>query len=172
MESHNIANQAFNPSHEGMKKVDAIQEMVPWHKIDTRDEYYEGQEPLHDIVFLLTDTMKSRKEIFNKSIKLKQTQLMIETRMGSNMGIIYSIDPRNAKDIRYWNDMWYPDDKAEVSACGAQISVGPTADLISGYAVWQFMNWVLDSHKITNRQILFSTQETTMLITEQAEDAA
>jgi hypothetical protein len=35
----------------------------------------------------------------------------------------------------------YSDDTAEESACGGSVSVGPTADILSGLAVWQLMKW-------------------------------
>ncbi len=149
MEEHNIPNQAFLMTCLEMNKVEALASMAPWVDIDVRTEFYEGQTPLGDVVFLLIDTMSGRKEIFEKHIRMKRNvRLMIETRVGSDLGKIFTLDPRKPSHIKYWEENWFPDDKAEVSKCGSTISVGPTGDIISGYAVWQFMNWMLNKESL------------------------
>jgi hypothetical protein len=86
--------------------------------------------------------MEARKNIWDSSIKMKMsTKLMIETRMGADNGRIYSVNPTNIYDIRGWEDTLYSDDETEESACGATTSVGPTANIIAGMAVWQMIRW-------------------------------
>ncbi len=145
VESHNIANQAFNQSHIGMLKVDALAAIVKEAtglKLTTHNERVDGSQQLGDVVFLLTDTMSSRKEIWNKGLRYKiRTKLMIETRMGADTGRCYSINPVKPAHVRGWEQTLSDNVTAEVSACGTAITVGPTAEFLSGLAVWQFIRW-------------------------------
>ncbi len=145
VEAHNIANQAYDQSHIGQFKVDAVAELVKRAtglNIHKHNERVNGSQILGDIVFLLTDTMSSRKEIWQKGIRFKlRTKLMIETRMGSDNGRCYSINPTKKLQVDAWEATLCDDAKVEVSACGTSISVGPTAEFLSGLAVWQLIRW-------------------------------
>ncbi len=93
-------------------------------------------------MFLLTDTMASRKEIWEKGLKLKpRTQVLIETRMGAAEGRVYTLCPSRRTHISEYETTFYSDQAAETSACGASVSVGPTAEFLAGTAVWQFVKW-------------------------------
>lgn len=145
VEEHNIANQAFGLGDVGLLKVDALAKLVLQDAgvaVTTHAEKVDGSQPLGDVVFLLTDTMASRKEIWERGLKFKlQTRLLVETRMGADSGRIYALNPNLLGHIKAWEEAWYPDDEAEVSACGASVSVGPTAEVIAGLAVWQMIRW-------------------------------
>ena len=145
VEPHNIANQAFSQADIGKFKVDALADLVTAHtglKLHTHNERVDGSQALGDVVFLLTDSMASRKQIWDKGIRYKmRTKLMIETRMGSDQGRVYTINPTAPAQVKGWESTLYSDEVAEVSACGASISVGPTAEFMSGLAVWQLIRW-------------------------------
>lgn len=145
IEEHNIANQAFGNNNIGTLKVEALAEIIKcatgtiinWHA-----EKVDGSQILGEITFLLTDTMSSRKEIWNKALKLKlQTKLLIETRMGTDNGRVYTLNPNKLSHIKAWQETLCDDSEAEVSACGTSISVGPTAETLAGLAVWQMIRW-------------------------------
>lgn len=143
---HNIANQMFGNEQIGMKKVDAIYDIIKNQtgmEIVKHDEKVDGTQSIGPFIFLLTDTMESRKEIWEKSIKFNMmNKLMIETRMGADNGRIYSVHTSNPSHWEAWEETLYSDEEAEVSACGASTSVGPTAEIISGLAVWEFIKYV------------------------------
>jgi molybdopterin/thiamine biosynthesis adenylyltransferase len=150
---HNMANQAFiDPTYIGRPKIIAISDMVKMATgidIVIHDERVDGTQELGNVVFLAVDTMVARKEIWDKGLKLKpRTQLVIETRMGSDTGRVYIVDPCKMGNISEWEATLCSDDEAEVSACGASISVGPTAEIVSGLAVWQLIRWysILHGH--------------------------
>ena len=67
---------------------------------------------------------------------------MIETRMGADQGRVYTVNPTRPAQVKGWEETLYDDDFAEVSACGSTISVGPTAEYLSGLAVWQLIRWL------------------------------
>ena len=145
VEEHNVPNQAFGLEHIGSLKVDALAAIIKaatGTEIHTHNERVDGSQNLGEVVFLVTDTMSSRKEIWDKSLKFKlKTQVLIETRMGADSGRVYALNPNKPGHIKAWEQTLYADDEAEVSACGASVSVGPTAEVIAGLAVWQLIRW-------------------------------
>jgi hypothetical protein len=145
VEAHNIANQAFGQSDIGRPKVEALRDLVKAQTgldITIHNERVDGTQELGDVVFLLTDTMASRKEIWQKGIRYKKrTKLMLETRMGADTGRVYAVNPAKPNQVKGWEGTLYDDAVAEVSACGASITVGPTAEFLSGLAVWQLIRW-------------------------------
>jgi tRNA A37 threonylcarbamoyladenosine dehydratase len=146
IEAHNLANQAFMKADVGKFKVDAIKELVKQKTgrdvVTAHNERVDGTQELGDVVFLLTDTMASRKEIWQQGIRDKnRTQLMIETRMGVDEGRVYTVEPGLAGNVRRWEGSLYEDKVAEASACGASVSVGPTAMFLASFAMWQMLRW-------------------------------
>lgn len=145
VESHNVANQSFSVNDVGEFKVDAVAKLAK-HVTNTsivpHNETVDGSQKLGDVVFLLTDTMSSRKAIWNGSIKMKlATKVMVETRMGVDQGRVYILNPCLPNHVEQWEATLCEDGKAQVSACGAAIAVGPTSDVLAGMAIWQFMRW-------------------------------
>lgn len=140
VEAHNLGNQAFHPEHIGMPKVDALQKLLGDRfgiNIDAHNMKVTDQAQLvgTEYVLLLTDTMESRKEIFEKCFKYPfRTDLIIETRMGIEEGRVYAFDPKDPKQVEAWKATLYDDDKAEVSACGTSLSIGVTAHFLSALA--------------------------------------
>ncbi|HEU5114210.1 MAG TPA: ThiF family adenylyltransferase [Candidatus Paceibacterota bacterium] len=145
VEPHNVANQAFGNHQVGKLKVEALQELVKEQtgtEIAVHAERVNGTQRLGSVVFLLTDTMASRQEIWKAGIRYKpHVKLLIETRMGKNSGRIYAVNPSSPAHVKGWEATLYSDDVAEKSACGTSISVGPTAEVVSGLAVWQLIRW-------------------------------
>ena len=171
VEEHNVANQAFGNPDIGKKKVEAIKEMVKTStgtEITIHDEKVDGSQELGEVVFMLTDTMSSRKEIWDKALKFKlKTNLLIETRMGADNGRIYSVNPNKPGHIKEWESTLYTDDEAEVSACGASTSVGPTAEIIAGLAVWQLIRWFAieqGGDDLLDNEIIFSLKPTMFIV--------
>jgi hypothetical protein len=145
VEGHNIANQCFGMRDIGRKKVEALADIIRDQtglSPTVHDERVDGSQPLGRVVFVLTDTMASRKEIWEKGIRFRNSvHLMVETRMGVDEGRIYCINPTNLAHVDKWQETLYGDETAAESACGSRITVGPTADLIAGHAVWSFIQW-------------------------------
>lgn len=152
IEPHNVPNQVFGNDLCGQLKVDALRGIVlaqTGTEIVTHAERVDGTQRLGPIVFLLTDTMSSRKEIWQRGLRYKpHVSLVVETRMGSNSGRVYAVNPAAPAEVSAWEKTLYGDDVAEVSACGATITVGPTAEIVSGLAVWQFIRWHQKSQKL------------------------
>lgn len=152
VEPHNLANQAYVSSDIGHAKVGACENLYSEKTGEVRPDCMkfilarvpspETKDAVKGVVFLLTDTMASRKEIFTESLKDNlDVQLVIETRMASSYGNILSFDPCDEEKSQKWWDTLSDDADTEVSACGSSISVGPTASIIANMAVWQFIHF-------------------------------
>lgn len=147
VEEHNLANQLFVKEDISEPKVDGL---VRWFKrktggspppsINLRQHKVTNETPkeqIGGIVFLLTDTMASREEIYEHCLKDNiQVISVIETRMASAYGDVYTFDPNLQGE--QWKKTLIKDDEAEVSTCGSSISVGSTASVIANWAVWQY----------------------------------
>lgn len=145
VESHNLPNQMFGLNDVGSLKVEALADIILEQtglSVTMHNERVDGSQRLGEVVFLLTDTMASRKEIWDKGIKFRGTvHLMVETRMGTDQGRIYCVCPTRDAAVTQWENSLYPDEVATDSRCGSRTSVGPTADLITGHAMWSFIQW-------------------------------
>jgi len=145
VEEHNLPNQFFAMDDIGRNKVDALALGVRHYagiEIITKNLRVDGNQPLEGIVFMLTDTMHSRKEIYMDAVKLKPSvKLLIETRMGVSEGRIYTINPMDFEQCKRYEATLYSDDEAPVSACGTSQSVVTTAMSIASQAVRQMINW-------------------------------
>jgi len=145
VESHNVANQVYSVNDIGQKKSDAIGAIIKRYTgvdVECNDMRVGSDNTFEGVVYLLTDTMESRKEIWESCIKGKvSVELMVETRMGVSEGRVYLVNPICRKHQEEWEDTLYDDDEGVESVCGSKISVGPTAEIISGLAVWQFIKW-------------------------------
>lgn len=159
IEYHNVANQIFGNDNVGVGKAECIEALITLstgEKPKIFDKEVNGSENLGQYVFLLTDTMESRKKIWEKGIKLNpQIKLLVETRMDVDNGRVYAINPLNPKHIEQYEGTFYDDEKTVTSACGATSTVGSTAEIISGLAVWEFIKHV-DSEKKNTNETIFS----------------
>jgi len=166
IETHNVANQDFNNTDIGKKKVHALQDNLKNNfgvDIVAHDAKVTGDEELGDVVFILTDTMDSRKVIFEEGLKFNpRIKLVIETRMEAESGRIYMFNPCNPTHIREWESTLYSSEEAVTSLCGTRTSVVATAELICGYSIWNFIYWC--NHQVgkvyqeLSNEIIFSTR--------------
>lgn len=142
VEDHNLPNQAFNNSHLGMLKVEAMSDIAAnlGVEIETSSEPTEGlviNEPSY--VMLAVDKMSVRKSVFD-SIKFNSNVRLFETRMAAEYGYIHAIDPINPIDIEFWESNWFPDEEAEESACTNR-AIATTAKVLSAVNVHSLIMW-------------------------------
>lgn len=144
VEEHNIPNQAFELHNIKQLKVEALKEMI-WNATNTQIKINNNKfvdQRLAGIVFLMVDSMEQRKLIWENSVKMKSAvKLLIEPRMGLDVGRIYNVDPTDLKQIKEYEATYYGDDVAEVSACGASKTVISSALGITSWCVRQLINF-------------------------------
>jgi molybdopterin/thiamine biosynthesis adenylyltransferase len=164
VERKNVCNQEFGLNDVGKDKVDALADIV---KLKTgldlikHNEFVKDQE-LEGIIFLLTDSMSSRKEIYDNCLKLNlNIPVFIETRMGVDEGRLYTINPIDLQQLNeYEKSLYSSEEVTERSACGTVPGLGATSGFISSVVVWQFIMWykryVLNEENIVLKQrVLF-----------------
>ena len=143
---HNIPNQAFNIESIGDYKVRGLESVVKNQSgisIDWNIKEVTKKDKMSGVVFLLTDTMSSRKEIYESIIKHNPNiELLVETRMDLRCCRIYTICPSSLEHRKQYEQTFYDDSEAEVSACGTSQTVVCTAMGVASHAIWSFLKWV------------------------------
>lgn len=143
VEEHNVPNQLFGLDDIGKPKVEALKQIVAEHtgtEINIKNEKFTRGR-LRGYVFLMVDSMTARKDIWETSIKGKSAvKLLVEPRMGLNEARVYNVLPTNLTHQKQYEACWYPDDEAEVSACGTSQTVITTAILTSAFCARQLIN--------------------------------
>jgi hypothetical protein len=193
VEDHNLANQIYLARDINGSKVLGCMNFVKdklgveknpegfdYLNLAVTSSYIREGNVCGGVVFILTDTMKSRKNIFDALVSrcnqihagqagrtepyspIQATYtapiLIIETRMGSTHGSVFTIDPFNKESREQWESTLVDDedeDNIELSPCGTTLSVGTTASLIANYAVWQMMQFFVDPVGLQPRIDLF-----------------
>jgi len=143
VENHNLPNQVFGLADVGKKKVDALAKAVEAStgiKIKAVSKKF-SKGSLKGIVFVLTDTMESRKTIWESSIRYQlKVDLMIETRMEAEGGRVYAIKPAMPKQIAGYEKTLYSDAEAEESHCTRR-AIAPTVAALAGIATFTMINF-------------------------------
>lgn len=198
IEDHNLSNQIYMASDIGLPKVTGCENFVRnklgvvpdnivFHQEKVTPSYIHQGGVNGGIVFILTDTMESRRKIFdglvvrrnNGSDSASPTQLestpmlIVETRMGSTHGAVFTVNPFDTAACDAWRNTLVDDadtDSIELSPCGTTLSVGTTAALIANYAVWQMMQFFVDPLAVQPQVDLFF--KPTLTITSSAIAAA
>lgn len=148
IEEHNIPNQCFSESQIGMPKVEAMdslckalnkdaEERVKFinQKITARDVW-----DLKGIILCAVDSMKTRKVIYENSIKRGECDLFVEARLSIWGAYIYSLT-RNTVFERY-EETLYADEEAEVSPCGVSQTALPSAVNAASIMIMQMILWL------------------------------
>ena len=151
IEKHNISNQNFALSDCGKLKITATAEYCrainPEIEIVEHPMFVEPKdiEEMSGYVFVLVDTMKSRKELFQAIKSNPKIKWYWESRLGSDQARVYSLPI--GEDINYFtyeDKHFYSDDQAEVSACGTSITIVSIVQGIVSLMVNQFIKVVME----------------------------
>jgi molybdopterin/thiamine biosynthesis adenylyltransferase len=174
VEDHNLANQIYtvhdinNPKVDGCKnfalnKLGVVPEDMGFYNCKVTERFIKDGGVKGGVVFILTDTMASRRTIFDTLTTrcevysgdsmiggaqlARAPMIIIETRMGSTHGSVFTVNPFDENACIAWRQTLIDDtdvDNMELSPCGTALSVGTTAALIANYAVWQMMQFFVD----------------------------
>lgn len=137
VEIHNLPNQIFGLEEVGMLKVEAVKKILKRDcgiDVVAKAEKVDGTQPLEGVVFVCTDTMSSRREIWERALKLRMdVKLVVETRLAAELGLIYTVRPMSFADIKGYEATFYTDEEAEESACTYR-SISTMVAVIAGFA--------------------------------------
>lgn len=166
VEPHNLSNQLYNFNDIGAPKVEGLRnwyaqkigikpENVPETLKFINGRVPDANIPVKGIVFLMTDTMASRREILASSLRGNfDVYHVFETRMAATHGNVMNFNPINKVATDWWESTLISDDDAEVSPCGTSISVSPTANFVASTAVWQFIQYLTNPEAL-DKQVDF-----------------
>lgn len=149
VESKNITNQLYLNKHIGMKKIDALEDLLkeinPNLVVYKHEEY--KQQPLAGYIFLAVDSIELRYNIANNNKDNKLIKAMFDTRMRLIDAQSYAADWNNEQQKSVFiNSMNFTDSEAKeatpISACGTTLSVAPTVVSTAAFTVANFINIV------------------------------
>ena len=126
---HNLPNQFFRveDAQKESFKVDALKEIVQQFgdmTIESNRVFYNGQL-LEEMVIVCTDSMSSRKMVWEQFKIQTQCRHYIEARMGGEIARMYVISkpenhPVSDKDVKFYEESLYSDADAAELPCTAR----------------------------------------------------
>lgn len=155
VEIHNIPNQYYDVEDIGKLKVEALADKLKLINPDivvnvctkpvaqVHDDEHAGIDEMKGYVFMLVDSMKVRKELWSAIKENKDIINVWESRLGSDQARVYSLD-MSVKDFSKYEQDFYGDDEAEVSACGTSITVLPIVLQTASLMIVQFIDLVME----------------------------
>lgn len=147
VEMVNLRNQRYFPRDIGMKKVDALARMLhdinPEIVVHAHAEYFDTTRSLSGTVCLMLDSMQTRKEIFEASVRMNDdVSLMIDAGIDVDTGRCFAINPANPLHVEKWEKYWTPDaTQPTPNVCTDVRSGGSIASVVIGFSVQQFVRW-------------------------------
>lgn len=127
VESHNLPNQAYETSHVGKKKVDALEDLLkrfnPEIMVEKHAEYFtkDHKAALEGPLVLTVDTMKARKEIADTFTGNPLVKTVFETRLGFDYGELNIIDNMNIDECRRFSSLLVNDEDIPEGPCNLRI---------------------------------------------------
>jgi molybdopterin/thiamine biosynthesis adenylyltransferase len=161
VEIHNIPNQSFDTRHLEKSKVEALASILKDINPDVVVNIFDKEVKEEDIaqlegyVFMLIDSMKARKTLWEACKANDKIIHYWESRLGSDQARVYSIALEKGKDYRRYEQDFYDDDKAEVSACGTSITVLPIVLQTASLMIVQFIDLVMKNDTDTYFKTIF-----------------
>lgn len=150
VEDCNIANQMYLNKHIGMKKTDALEEILkdinPTIQVIKHDKYTD--QPLSGYIFLSVDSIETRFKIAKANENNMQIKGMFDCRMRLEDAQSYGAKWSDAEQRKaFLSTMDFTDAEAKeatpVSACGTTLSVAPTVVATAAHTVSNFMNLLI-----------------------------
>lgn len=162
---HNLPNQLYKETDVGLLKsaqaarnCEDFSGTLPAYNTTAVD----GDTQLSGIVFMEVDSMKARKEIFEKACKNHlDIPLVVESRANVSGGRVYAFNPSSKLECEAYAETLYSDEEAQASMCGVVLSMAPTSALISSLAVWQLVKW--RNHWDIENEIIIDARSNTFL---------
>ena len=145
VEEHNYPNQMLPEKLEGkttigMPKTEALRGLLYGMTgvvIETAERYVD--QPLSGIVIVATDSMESRKLVFEKIKFNPEVELFIDARMSALAFEIYAVNPYNTE---IWERAYFDDSEASPLPCTAKSIIFNTFGIAAeiGNIICKFVN--------------------------------
>lgn len=121
----NLPNQFFRKDDVKHFKVDALKDILidfTDSDINAVNRYYKNQR-LAETVIVATDSMPSRRLVWEQFLKQKQAIFLIEARMGAELGMVFTLRKDSKtwkKDCAYYESRLYSEKTVKPLPCTAK----------------------------------------------------
>ena len=154
VEPKNIANQMFFHKHIGMKKTEAVADIICMVNPEAKDNIilqsdgWNG-EKVRGYVFLAVDNIEIRKDFMEKNKYNPNIKAVFDIRTGLTDAQNWAADwsrPKSVESLKKSMAFTHDEAKADtpVSACGVVQGFAPTVRFICTPAVTNFINFATD----------------------------
>lgn len=140
VEAHNLPNQAYEPKHINMYKVEALRDVLqtfnPDVEVEIHKEFFTtaSKDYVEGVLVLATDTMKSRDEIYNVFEMNTNISRVFEIRLGFDYGELNIVDNLDPAQCKSWKALLVDDAQVPDGPCNLRICT-TLVTLVSSYAV-------------------------------------
>lgn len=161
VEIHNIPNQYYDTGDLGKLKAEALADKLrlinPDITVNIGKEAVKAEDisKMSGYLFLLVDSMKVRKELWEAAKANTNLINVWESRLGSDQARVYSLPIEEGLDYARYEQDFYDDDNAEVSACGTSITVLPIVMMTASLMIVQFIDLVMENPVIPHFKTIF-----------------
>ena len=161
VEIHNIPNQYYDTGDLGKLKAEALADKLrlinPDITVNVGKEAVtpEDVSKMSGYLFSLVDSMKVRKELWEAAKATTNLINVWESRLGSDQARVYSLPIEEGLNYARYEQDFYDDDNAEVSACGTSITVLPIVMMTASLMIVQFIDLVMENPVIPHFKTIF-----------------
>lgn len=128
VESHNLANQAYDVEHIGQLKVDALTSVLkrfnPAIQIQTHPYFFETskhKQLLNGPVVIATDTMSARYDLYDAFKMNAQVKGVFEVRLAFDYGEVHTINNLDLQECKSWFSTLKDDSEIPDGPCNLRI---------------------------------------------------
>lgn len=131
----NMSCQFYRFKDIGKPKVEALRDLIldfTGITIKTMNGKYVPSPDQRGVLIMAADCMRTRKEVFEECrMQMFMVKHVIDTRMGSEFGLMYVMQPHDQRDAESYAKTLYSDADAVQERCTAKATIY-TANLLSG----------------------------------------
>ena len=161
VEEVNLAGQAFFNNHVGMKKVDAVAEVLyswaGYKKIVAIPTLLTEGTDFGEITITGFDNMNARKIAFTNFMDSPAAKLLVDARMSVDTIQIFTLLKEDTEFLDIYRDKWlFSDAVAQTAPCSMK-QTSYTGSILGGLVVNIIINYISSSFKAFPKQIMYNT---------------
>lgn len=161
VEEVNLAGQAFFNNHVGMKKVDAVAEVLyswaGYKKIVAIPTLLTKGTDFGEITITGFDNMNARKIAFTNFMDSPAAKLLVDARMSVDTIQIFTLLKEDTEFLDIYRDKWlFSDAMAQTAPCSMK-QTSYTGSILGGLVVNIIINYISSSFKAFPKQIMYNT---------------
>ena len=161
VEEVNLAGQAFFNNHVGMKKVDAVAEVLyswaGYKKIVAIPTLLTEGTDFGEITITGFDNMNARKTAFTNFMDSPAAKLLVDARMSVDTIQIFTLLKEDTEFLDIYRDKWLFSDAAAQTAPCSMKQTSYTGSILGGLVVNIIINYISSSFKAFPKQIMYNT---------------